>query len=184
MNQMSSTKKATITAICIALCYVLPVAFHALGVGSYVAPMHIPVLLCGLVCGPGYGLFCGIAGPIISSTTGMPTMTQLLYFVPELMSYGLVCGLMLKLVRTKNTTADIYLAMATAMLLGRVVGGIARALVISLLGTGEVFHLTVWATSYFLSAIPGIITHLILVPLLYLTLERAGMIPRRYGKGK
>lgn len=183
MKKLSSVKKATITAICIALCYVLPVAFHALGAGSYFSPMHIPVLLCGLICGPGYGLFCGIAGPIISSTTGMPSITQLPYFLPELMTYGLVCGWMLKIVRTKNTTADIYIAMVAAMLLGRVVGGIAQALVIQLLGTGEAFNVTIWATSYFLTAIPGMISHLILVPLLYLTLAKARMIPGRYPKG-
>ena len=182
MQKMSSVKKAAITAICIALCYVLPVAFHAVGAGPYFSPMHIPVLLCGLICGPGYGLFCGIAGPVISSTTGMPSMTQLPYFLPELMTYGLVCGLMMKLIRTKSTTADIYIAMAAAMLLGRVVGGVAQALVVQLLGTGKVFNVTVWATSYFLTAIPGIATHLILVPVLYLTLEKAGMIPKRYTK--
>lgn len=182
MNQMSSVKRATITAICIALCYVLPVAFHALGAGSYFSPMHIPVLLCGLVCGPGYGLFCGIAGPIISSTTGMPSLTQLPYFLPELMTYGLVCGLLMKGIRTKVTTADIYISMVAAMILGRVVGGIAQALVIQILGTGEVFNISVWAASYVLTAIPGIICHLILVPILYLTLEKARLIPKRYSK--
>lgn len=180
MSKMSSVKKITITAICIALCYVLPMAFHALGAGSYFSPMHIPVLLCGLICGPVYGLFCGIAGPLISSTTGMPSITRLPYFLPELMTYGLVCGWMLKLVRTKSTAADIYISMVAAMLLGRVVGGIAQALVIQLLGTGQVFNVTIWATTYFLSAIPGIICHLILVPILYLTLEKTKMIPSRY----
>lgn len=184
MNRMSSVKKATVTAICIALCYVLPVAFHALGAGSYASPMHIPVLLCGLVCGPGYGLFCGIAGPVISSTTGMPSMAQLPYFLPELMTYGLVCGLMMKIVRTKSTTADIYISMVSAMLLGRVVGGIAQALVIQILGTGETFNIAVWATTYFVTAIPGIISHLILVPILYLTLQKAKLIPNRYTKEK
>ena len=64
---MSKIKKACICAICIALCYVLPVALHSFGLGSILSPMHIPVLLCGLVCGGFYGAFCGIAGPIVSS---------------------------------------------------------------------------------------------------------------------
>ena len=182
MKKLSSVQKATITAICIALCYVLPVAFHALGAGAYFSPMHIPVLLCGLVCGPGYGAFCGIAGPVISSTTGMPGIAQLPYFLPELMTYGLVSGWMLKLVRTKRTIADLFIAMAAAMLLGRVAGGIAQALTVRLLGTAAVFNVTVWVTGYFVTAMPGIICHLVLVPFLYLTLEKAGMIPRRYAK--
>ena len=62
--------------------------------------------------------------------------------------------------------------------------GIAQALVIPLLGTGEAFGVTIWATTSLIAAIPGIISHLILVPLLYLTLERARVIPRRYSKEK
>lgn len=180
MNQLSSVKRATITAICIALCYVLPLAFHALGGGTYFSPMHIPVLLCGLVCGPGYGLFCGLAGSLICSTTGMPNVTQLPYFLPELMTYGLICGLMMKTVHTKRTLTDVYVSMIVSMIAGRIIGGIAQALTVQLLGTGAVFNVSIWATSYFVSAIPGIITHLVIVPILYMTLENAKLIPKRY----
>ena len=58
--ELSSVKRACICALCTALCYVLPLAFHALGMGSTLLPMHLPVLLCGLICGAGYGAFCGI----------------------------------------------------------------------------------------------------------------------------
>ena len=52
MQTFTTVKKAIITAICIALCVVLPQAFHAIpNAGSIYLPMHIPVLLCGLVCG-------------------------------------------------------------------------------------------------------------------------------------
>lgn len=184
MNQLSSVKRATMTAICIALCYVLPLAFHALGGGTYFSPMHIPVLLCGLVCGPGYGLFCGLAGSLICSTTGMPNVTQLPYFLPELMTYGLMCGLMMKAIHTKHTLADVYISMIVSMITGRIIGGIAQALTVQLLGTGVVFNISIWATSYFVSAIPGIIAHLVIVPILYTTLAKAKLIPRRYDPAK
>lgn len=48
--QLSATKKLVFCAICVALCVVLPMAFHALGSGTVFLPMHVPVLLCGLVC--------------------------------------------------------------------------------------------------------------------------------------
>ena len=68
MNKMSYVKKSIITAACIALCVILPMAFHAIpNGGSIFSPMHIPVLLCGLICGPLFGLLCGIAGPCLSS---------------------------------------------------------------------------------------------------------------------
>ena len=71
---MTNTKKAIICAIMIAMCVVLPMAFHAIpNAGSIYLPMHIPVLLCGLVTGWPYGLLCGIAGPVMSHLiTAMP----------------------------------------------------------------------------------------------------------------
>lgn len=52
MQTMSTVKKSIITAVCIALCYVLPLLFHGIqGAGQIFCPMHIPVFLCGLVCG-------------------------------------------------------------------------------------------------------------------------------------
>lgn len=179
MKKMSSVKQATITALCIALCYVLPVVFHATGLGSAFSPMHIPVLLCGLVCGSGYGIFCGIAGPVLSSVlSGMPTVTQLIYFVPELTVYGFVTGLMMKLVRTKKLVVDLYISLAVAMLAGRLVGGIAEALFY--LGTGQTFTLAAVAAGYFVTTIPGIICHLIVIPILVTTLMKARLIPNRY----
>lgn len=76
MKKMSPVKKSIITAVCIALCVVLPQAFHAIpNAGSIYCPMHIPVLLCGFICGWQYGLLCGIAGPLVSALiTGMPPL--------------------------------------------------------------------------------------------------------------
>ena len=76
---MSNVKKICICAFCIALCCVLPPAFHAVGLGAVFSPMHLPVLLCGLLCGWPYGAFCGVAGPLLSClTTGMPSAARLL----------------------------------------------------------------------------------------------------------
>lgn len=183
MNKMSSVKRATITAVCIALCYVLPLAFHAIGAGSVLSPMHIPVLLCGIICGSGYGLFCGIAGPVLSSVlSGMPTATQLIYFVPELVIYGFVTGLMMKLVHTKRLFPDILIALVTAMLVGRIAGGVAKALFY--LGSGQTFTVAAIAAGYFVSTLPGIICHLIVIPILVTTLMKARLIPSRYPKGE
>lgn len=61
MANMSYVKKAILTAACIALCVVLPMAFHSIpNAGSVFLPMHIPVLLCGLICGWPFGLLCGL----------------------------------------------------------------------------------------------------------------------------
>ena len=182
MEKMSSVKRATITAVCIALCYILPLIFHAFGAGAAFSPMHIPVLMCGLICGSGYGLFCGIAGPVLSSVlSGTPSAVRLIYFVPELMVYGFTTGLMMKLVPTKKLLPDLYIALLTAMLAGRIVGGIAKALFY--LGSGQAFTIAAIAAGYFVSTLPGIICHLIVIPILVTTLMKTRLIPSRYHKG-
>lgn len=182
MNQMSSVKRSTITAVCIAMCYILPLVFHAVGAGAVFSPMHIPVLLCGLICGSGYGLFCGLAGPVLSCVlSGMPSATQLIYFLPELMLYGFLTGLVMKLVHTKKLLPDLYIALAAAMLVGRIAGGVAQALFY--LGSGQTFTFAAIAAGYFVATLPGIICHLIVIPLLVMVLIKARLIPSRYPKG-
>ena len=183
MMKLSSVKKVCLCAICIALCYVLPIAFHTLGLGSVLSPMHIPVLLCGLICGGFYGAVCGIAGPVLSSVlSGMPPATALFFMLRELFVYGQSTGLLMKLVRTGKLQLDLYVSLIGAMVLGRIAGGIARALFVHYMAAGEVFTITMWATSYFVTALPGILAHLILIPLLVITLTKARIIPTRQMK--
>ena len=180
---MSSIKKACITSVCIALCYVLPMAFHMLGLGGALSPMHIPVLLCGLICGWPYGAFCGIAGPVISSLlSGMPSTLQLIYMVPELCAYGLFAGLLLRFIKTGNSIADLYLSMIPAMLLGRIIGGIAQAAFY--LSTARGYSIALWAGGYFAGSLPAIIIQLIAVPSLVMVLMKARLLPERYPKEK
>ena len=181
MKTMSSAKRMTVTAVCIALSCVLPTAFHAVGLGTALSPIHIPALLCGLICGPVYGAVCGLVGPILSSLiTSMPGAAMLPSMVPELITYGLAAGLLINLVRTGKTTADLYISLGAAMLLGRIVGGIAKALVF--MGSGKAFTLALWVSGYFVATLPGIACHLILIPVLYYALMRAKLIPGRYEK--
>ena len=178
---MTSVKKLCITAVCMALCCVLPTLFHSVGLGTTFSPMHIPALLCGIICGGGYGLACGLFGPLLSSMiTGMPGAAMLPSMVPELMAYGLITGLLMRFVRTGKLSADLYIALGTAMAAGRVVGGIAKALFY--MGSGEAFTLAVWVSSYFVATVPGIVCHLILIPVLYWALVKAKLIPSRYEK--
>lgn len=174
---MSSTKKASFCALCIAFCYVLPLAFHAVGLGSVFSPIHIPVLLCGLLCGWGYGAFSGVAGPVISCVlSGMPAPTQLIYMVPELLVYGLVCGLVQRLVKTKSELFDLYLALVLAMLLGRLAGGAAQALFY--LSNGTPYSVSLWATAYFVKSIPAIAVQLVVLPPLVMVLRKTGLAKR------
>ena len=181
MKKQSIAKRISLCAMCIALCYVLPIAFHAISLGSTLSPMHIPVLLCGLICGGWWGALCGIIGPILSSLlSGMPGLPMLVRMIPELCVYGLVGGFALHFVRTGKTPVDLYISLAVAMLAGRIVGGIATAIFFA--ATSGVYSLELWAASYFVESLPGIAAHLVIVPVLYLTLNKAKLIPSRYQK--
>lgn len=180
MQKMSAVKKSIITAVCIALCVVLPQAFHAVpNAGAIYLPMHIPVLLCGLICGWSYGLLCGLAGPALSALlTGMPPAAVLPGMMVECGVYGLAAGLLMQLLRTKHLYADLYISLAAAMLLGRVVSGIAKALIFS---AGS-YSMASWVAGSFVTALPGIIIQLALLPSIVYALMRARLIPQRYPK--
>ena len=177
---MTTTKKSVLTAVFIALCVVLPMAFHSIqNAGSIFLPMHIPVLLCGLICGWQYGFITGIAGPVLSSLfTGMPPMAYLPSMIVELSVYGLVTGLMMKFVHTKNLYADLYISLISALMTGRIVAGIARALIFA---RGS-YSMAAWATSYFVTGLPGIIIQLAIIPTLIFAIQKARLIPARYTK--
>lgn len=182
MKKLSVLQRALITAVCIALCVVLPLTLHSIpNGGTLFSPMHLPVLLCGLVCGWPFGLLCGIAGPLLSSLiTAMPPLAYLPTMMIELSVYGLVCGLLMKIVRTRRLMADLYISLIGALLVGRIVAGLARALIFA---AGQ-YSVAMWVSSYFVSCLPAIIIQLVLLPALILALERAHLIPRRYPKGK
>lgn len=178
MKKMSYVKRSIITAVSIALCVVLPMAFHSIpNSGSIFSPMHIPVLLCGLICGWQFGLLSGLVGPLLSSLiTGMPPMAYLPSMMIELAVYGLVCGLMMNIVRTKKVYADLYISLVVSLLVGRVIAGLARALIFS---AGS-YSIGAWVTSYFVTSFPGIVIQLVIIPTIVFALMKARLIPERY----
>ena len=177
MTTMTPVKRMTLAAVCIALCVVLPIAFHAIpDAGSVFLPMHIPVLICGMICGWPYGFLCGLMGPLLSSVlTGMPPAAFLPAMMVECGVYGMTTGLVLKYVHTGKTYGDLYMALITAMVAGRVVSGIAKALIFS-----PGMALSAWVTASFVTALPGILIQLVLLPILVSTLMKARVIPKRY----
>ena len=180
---MSTVKKMCICALLTAMCYVLPQAFHILplgSVGSLLSPMHLPVLLCGLVCGWPYGLFCGLMGPVLSHllSGGMPPVPVLIAMVPELGVYGLAAGLGMELIRTGRTLLDCYFSLLPALVLGRIAGGVAK--VLYYLSTAESYTVAMWVSAYIVGTLPAVVLQLVVLPALVWGLMRAGLIPARY----
>ena len=171
---MTNTKRLILAGLCVALGIVLPVAFHSVAnAGSIFLPMHIPVLLCGLICGWPYGLACGVLAPLLSSLiTGMPPMAFLPSMLCELAVYGFVSGLLMRYVKTGKLLADLYISLVGAMLLGRLVLGLLNAVIFR---AGE-YSIAVWTTSAFVTALPGILLQIAIIPVLVFALKKAKLI--------
>lgn len=180
MTKMTGIKRSIITAVCIALCVVLPMAVHSIpNGGKMLSPMHLPVLLCGLAAGWPYGLLCGLAGPLLSSmTTGMPAAAMLPSMMIEFAAYGALAGLLMQVIHTGKLYADLYISLVCAMLGGRIAAAVVSAFIFS---AGS-FSVKAWAMGYFVTALPGIVLQLVLIPVLTAALMRAGLIPGRYGR--
>ena len=174
---MNPVKKLVFTAACAALCLVLPMAFHAIpNAGQVILPMHIPVLLCGLICGWPYGGVCGIIGPLLSSViTGMPPAAMLPSMMVECAVYGFTSGLLMKYIRTGKAVTDLYICLISAMAVGRIAAGFAKAWIF----TPGVSPFA-WVTTSLVTGIPGIVIQLVLMPLVVTALTRARLIPKRY----
>lgn len=168
---MTRTKKLIFTALCIALGVVLPLLFHGVpNAGQVFLPMHIPVLLCGLICGPWLGLCCGILAPALGCLTGgMPPVAMLPSMLCELAVYGLVAGLLLSVVRGRFA---VILSLAGAMMAGRLVMGLLNSLIFR---AGE-YSWAVWLTASFVTALPGIIIQLVILPIVIFALRKAKLI--------
>ena len=174
---MMKTKRLILAGLFTALGVVLPVLFHSIpNAGNILLPMHLPVLLCGLVCGWYYGAACGILTPLLSSLiTSMPPMAILPSMICELAVYGLLAGLIFLVVKTGKLAVDLYLSLIGAMLAGRIVYGLLNALIFQ---AGS-YSLSIWLTASFVTALPGIIIQLVLIPAIVLVLHRARLVPAR-----
>lgn len=173
---MNRTQKMIFTAVCMALCVVLPGAFHWIpNAGSIFLPMHIPVLLCGLACGWTWGMTCGVLGPVLSFLiTAMPPAAVLPSMTVECAVYGCVTGFMLRKVHTGRPAADLYISMGTAMVLGRALAGISKALLFT-----PGIPVLPWMWAALVTGLPGICIQLVLIPLVLLVLQRARLLPKR-----
>ena len=167
-------RKLTYAALFLALALVLPFLTGQIPqIGSALSPMHIPVLLCGFLVGWPWGLAVGfIAPPLRSVIFGMPAMFPGAFAMAfELAVYGLVSGILYRLLPKKKWS--IYVTLVVAMLAGRVVWGIARLILAGL--SGSSFTWALFLAGAFTNAIPGIILHIVLIPVIVMALERAGL---------
>lgn len=172
MRQETRTKRLAAAGVCLALCMVLPLLTGQIPqIGRALGPMHIPVLLCGFIAGPFYAAIVGFVAPLLRFMVfGMPPLIPTgAAMCFELATYGLVSGLLYK--KLPQKTAFIYLSLVAAMLSGRVVWGVARVLLVGLAGAPFSFELFI--AGAFIDAIPGIVAHILLIPVVVMALKHS-----------
>ena len=169
--------RLTASALCLAAAYLLPFLTGQIQqIGKMLCPMHLPVLLCGMICGWQYGLAVGIMGGIPtmrerSSGAIKPTAVAMAF---ELAAYGVIAGLLCRALSKKS--AWIYVSLIGAMLGGRIVWGGVSYLLAGL--THGEFPFSAFLAGAFINAVPGIVLQLVVIPPAVLALRKAGLTGR------
>lgn|SRR5690625_4119947 len=139
--------------------------------GAVLLPMHIPVLICGFVCGWVYGAIAGLILPLTGFVlTGMPPIFPTgLSMMVELATYGILTAVLYRTVK-----GNIFVSLIGAMIGGRIVMGIVNIMLFSL--TANPYGWALFISGAFITALPGIIIQLILVPLIVKSLKLANLV--------
>ena len=157
-------KNMALAALFLAIGLVLPFFTGQIpAVGKMLLPMHIPVLLCGLICGWQWGLGVGFVLPVLRSVlfsmpVMYPTATAMAF---ELAAYGAVIGYLYARSKWRCVKA-LYKCLIPAMIAGRIVWG---AVMVVLMGLGgSAFTWELFLGGALLNALPGIALQLVLIP--------------------
>lgn len=155
--------KMVLAAMFLALAYVMPFLTGQIPeIGAMLCPLHIPVLLCGFICGWPWGLLVGFIAPLFRSVTlGMPPLfPKAICMAFELATYGAVSGLMHKLLPRKKPY--IYISLLIAMIIGRLVWGVAMYVCMGI--NGGNFTFATFMSGAVVNAIPGIVVQIVVIP--------------------
>ena len=164
--------RLTYSALFLAIALVLPFLTGQIPeIGARLSPMHIPVLLCGFACGPLWGALVGLVAPMLRSVLfGMPAFYPTAVAMTfELAAYGALSGALYRALPRKKVWS-VYAALVIAMIGGRLVWGAAEYLLLTF--GGSPFTLELFLAGAVVNAIPGIVLHIVLIPILVMAMER------------
>ncbi|MCJ7507276.1 MAG: ECF transporter S component [candidate division Zixibacteria bacterium] len=167
-------REISLTGLFIALGVALPIAFHFIHplAGRTLLPMHIPVLLAGILLGPISGIIVGLVCPTTSFLlTGMPPAYAVPLMTLELALYGLASGILVRKLR---------IPLIPGLLLAMIVGRFGFAFALFVLGR---FIQLPYDVKYFIlyaipTGLPGVILQIVLIPALVKGIQLASRIDK------
>lgn len=174
-KQTNHIKNLILSALCLAIAMYLPFLTGQIQtIGNMLCPMHIPVFLCAYICGWKWAAAVGLVSPFLRyAAFGMPPIMPIgIGMAFEMMTYGIVVGLLYKILPKK--TLNIYVSLIISMIVGRIVWGIARLVIAGVVA--DAFTWQMFISGALLTAVPGIILHIILIPIIVMALRKAKLI--------
>ena len=171
MKRKNSANDLALSAMFLTLAYILPFLTGQIPqIGAMLCPMHIPVIICGYICGAPWGLAVGFVAPLLRSVTlGMPVLFPTAFSMAfELGAYGFLSGLFYGILPKKRIYT--YLSLIISMLAGRLLWGIVQFCCLGF--DAEKFSLSAFWAGAFVNALPGICIQLVFIPILIMALEK------------
>ena len=164
----------TYAALYLGIALVLPfITGQIPEIGAMLCPMHIPVLLCGFLCGWPWGLAVGFIAPLLRSVLfGMPALfPNAVAMAFELAAYGFSSGYLYRVF--PRIKGRLYMVLIIAMIAGRLVWGGVHLILSGLIHSE--FTPALFLAGAVTNALPGIIMHLALIPAVVAVMEKAGL---------
>lgn len=178
MKKQNNLINLALAAMFLALSFVMPFLTGQIQqIGNMLCPMHIPVILCGFVCGGPWGLAVGFAAPFLRSLIfGMPPMFPVAFAMAfELAAYGLMSGVLYRVFPKKR--GYIYCSLIISMIIGRLIWGIVQFFCMGF-DASEFGFAAFWAGAV-TNALPGILLQIVLIPVVVMILEKTGIINKK-----
>ncbi len=175
MKKQTSTFRLSLSAMFLAMAFVLPFLTGQIPqIGSMLCPMHIPVILCGYICGAPWGFAVGVIAPLLRSITlGMPPLFPTAFAMAfELAVYGFMSGFLYRVL--PKSRINIWLSLVLSMVAGRLVWGAVQFCCMGLDATR--FGFSAFFAGAVVNALPGIVIQLIFIPIIIAVLEKTRVI--------
>lgn len=172
MKKQNNSVNLALSSMFLALAFVMPFLTGQIPqIGAMLCPMHIPVILCGYICGAPWGLAVGFIAPLLRSfTLGMPPLFPTAFSMAfEFAVYGFMSGFLYR--KLHKNKVNIYISLVASMIAGRLVWGVVQLCCVGF--DISKFSLSAFWTGAVVNAIPGVIIQLVLIPVLVMVLEKA-----------
>lgn len=172
MKTKITTKELVLSGVLLGVGLLLPMVFHMFSMtGPIFLPMHIPVLIGGILLPPSLALALGIITPVVSSIlTGMPVAFPMAIIMAfELGTYGLTAS-----IATRKLKLNPLLSLIIAMIDGRIAAGLVVAVLVQLFGLQ--MNPIMFVKGAIITGLPGLLIQIVFIPTLIYAIKKVTTI--------